>query len=70
MSHRTYHDPLHGAIRLDRDDPAEAMALDEARHNGVRPDTAVVTLEPCSTPKGQDGKKTPPCAAALIEAGV
>jgi diaminohydroxyphosphoribosylaminopyrimidine deaminase/5-amino-6-(5-phosphoribosylamino)uracil reductase len=49
---------------------AEAMALDEARHNGVRPDTAVVTLEPCSTPKGQDGKKTPPCAAALIEAGV
>jgi large subunit ribosomal protein L24 len=38
---------------------AEAMALDEARHNGVRPDTAVVTLEPCSTPKGQDGKKKP-----------
>jgi len=28
MSHRTYHDPLHGAIRLDRDDPAEAMAID------------------------------------------
>jgi HD superfamily phosphohydrolase len=28
MSHRTYHDPLHGAIRLDRADPAEAMAID------------------------------------------
>ena len=49
---------------------AEAMALDEARARGVRPDTAVVTLEPCSTEQGHDGKKTPPCAAALIEAGV
>ncbi|MEB3255806.1 MAG: HD domain-containing protein [Synechococcaceae cyanobacterium] len=28
MSQRTYHDPLHGAIRLDREDPAEAMAID------------------------------------------
>jgi HD superfamily phosphohydrolase len=28
MSQRTYHDPLHGAIRLDRSDPAEAMAMD------------------------------------------
>ncbi|MFM7265851.1 MAG: HD family phosphohydrolase, partial [Cyanobium sp.] len=28
MSQRTYHDPLHGAIRLERDDPAEAMAID------------------------------------------
>ena len=28
MSQRTYHDPLHGAIRLDRNDPAEAMAMD------------------------------------------
>jgi hypothetical protein len=28
MSRRTYHDPLHGAIRLDRDDPAEALAID------------------------------------------
>jgi HD superfamily phosphohydrolase len=27
MSQRTYHDPLHGAIRLDREDPAEAMAM-------------------------------------------
>jgi HD superfamily phosphohydrolase len=28
MSTRAYHDPLHGAIRLDRDDPAEALAID------------------------------------------
>lgn len=49
---------------------AEAMALDEARAAGCRPDTAIVTLEPCSTPRGQDGKKTPPCAQALVEAGV
>jgi hypothetical protein len=28
MSSRTYHDPLHGAIRLDRSDPAEALAID------------------------------------------
>ena len=28
MSSRTYHDPLHGAIRLDRRDPAEALAID------------------------------------------
>ncbi len=28
MSQRTYHDPLHGAIRLDRQDHAEALAID------------------------------------------
>ncbi|MBM5803901.1 MAG: HD domain-containing protein [Cyanobacteria bacterium K_DeepCast_35m_m2_155] len=28
MSSRTYHDPLHGAIRLERRDPAEALAID------------------------------------------
>jgi len=49
---------------------AEAMALDEARQKGVQPDTAVVTLEPCSTQKGQDGKKTAPCTQALIASGV
>lgn len=49
---------------------AEAMALDEARQKGARPDTAVVTLEPCCTPKGQDGKKTDPCAQALVAAGI
>ncbi|MCT0214720.1 HD domain-containing protein [Synechococcus sp. CS-1330] len=28
MGERTYHDPLHGAIRLDRSDTAEALAID------------------------------------------
>ena len=28
MGQRTYHDPLHGAIRLDHEDPAEALAID------------------------------------------
>ena len=28
MSQRTYHDPLHGAIRLERSYPAEALAID------------------------------------------
>jgi uncharacterized protein len=28
MTSRTYHDPLHGAIRLDRSLPAEALAMD------------------------------------------
>jgi HD superfamily phosphohydrolase len=28
MASRTYHDPLHGAIRLDRSDPAEALVID------------------------------------------
>jgi HD superfamily phosphohydrolase len=28
MSRRTYHDPLHGAISLDRGEPAEALAID------------------------------------------
>ena len=28
MSRRTYHDPLHGAISLDRDLPAEALVID------------------------------------------
>jgi diaminohydroxyphosphoribosylaminopyrimidine deaminase/5-amino-6-(5-phosphoribosylamino)uracil reductase len=49
---------------------AEAMALEAAAAAGVRPDTAIVTLEPCSTAKGHDGKKTPPCAQALVAAGV
>jgi diaminohydroxyphosphoribosylaminopyrimidine deaminase/5-amino-6-(5-phosphoribosylamino)uracil reductase len=49
---------------------AEAMALDEARARGCRPDTAVVTLEPCSTEQGKDGKQTPPCAQALVKAGI
>ncbi len=49
---------------------AEAMALEEVAHAGRRPDTAVVTLEPCSTAKGADGKQTEPCAQALLAAGV
>jgi diaminohydroxyphosphoribosylaminopyrimidine deaminase / 5-amino-6-(5-phosphoribosylamino)uracil reductase len=49
---------------------AEAMALDELRQRGAVADTAVVTLEPCSSEPGTDGKKTPPCAQALIAAGV
>lgn len=49
---------------------AEAAALAEARAKGARPDTAIVTLEPCSTPKGVHGKKTDPCAQALIAAGI
>ncbi|MDA0887702.1 MAG: HD domain-containing protein, partial [Cyanobacteria bacterium] len=28
MGERTYHDPLHGAIRLDGADPAEALVID------------------------------------------
>lgn len=28
MGERTYHDPLHGSIRLDGSDPAEALAID------------------------------------------
>lgn len=49
---------------------AEAMALAEAKARGARPDTAVVTLEPCSSAMGENGKKTPPCAQALAEAGI
>lgn len=49
---------------------AEAMALDVARERGAKPDTAVVTLEPCSSEQGVDGKKTPPCAHALVAAGI
>ncbi|MBL8749078.1 MAG: bifunctional diaminohydroxyphosphoribosylaminopyrimidine deaminase/5-amino-6-(5-phosphoribosylamino)uracil reductase RibD [Planctomycetes bacterium] len=49
---------------------AEAAALAEAAAAGRHPDTAIVTLEPCSTPKGENGKKTEPCAQALVAAGV
>ncbi|MFY9343328.1 MAG: bifunctional diaminohydroxyphosphoribosylaminopyrimidine deaminase/5-amino-6-(5-phosphoribosylamino)uracil reductase RibD [Planctomycetota bacterium] len=49
---------------------AEAMALAAAAAAGVRPDTAVVTLEPCSSTQGVAGKKTPPCVGALLAAGV
>ncbi len=49
---------------------AEAMALAEAVRLGKKPDTAIVTLEPCSSPKGVNGKKTDPCAQALVAAGI
>lgn len=49
---------------------AEVEALADARANGAVADTVVVTMEPCSTPLGASGKKTPPCTRALIEAGV
>jgi diaminohydroxyphosphoribosylaminopyrimidine deaminase/5-amino-6-(5-phosphoribosylamino)uracil reductase len=49
---------------------AEAEALAEAKARGARPDTAVVTLEPCSSPKGTNGKRNDPCAQALVAAGI
>lgn len=49
---------------------AEIEALADARRRGRAPDTLVVTLEPCSSDVGTGGKKTPPCAQALVEAGV
>ena len=49
---------------------AEINALRDAETRGGRPDTVVVTLEPCCTPLGVGGKKTPPCTQALVAAGV
>jgi diaminohydroxyphosphoribosylaminopyrimidine deaminase/5-amino-6-(5-phosphoribosylamino)uracil reductase len=49
---------------------AEVEALADARARGARADTVVVNLEPCSTPEGVDGKKTPPCTRALLAAGI
>lgn len=49
---------------------AEAMALDELRRVSLQADTAVVTLEPCSSGQGVGGKKQPPCAQALVKAGI
>jgi diaminohydroxyphosphoribosylaminopyrimidine deaminase/5-amino-6-(5-phosphoribosylamino)uracil reductase len=50
---------------------AEVDAIEDARRAGCAdPDTVVVTLEPCSTPEGVAGKKTPPCTEKLIATGV
>ena len=49
---------------------AEVLALNDARELGARPDTAIVTMEPCSAPIGADGKKTGPCVQALIDAKI
>jgi diaminohydroxyphosphoribosylaminopyrimidine deaminase/5-amino-6-(5-phosphoribosylamino)uracil reductase len=48
---------------------AEAQCLDAARTAGIDPrgSTMYVTLEPCC---GFAGKKTPPCAEAIVEAGI
>lgn len=49
---------------------AEIVALADANARGARPDTIVVTLEPCSSPLGDAGKKTAPCTEALAAARV
>lgn len=49
---------------------AEVAALADARSRGASPDTAFVTLEPCSAKQGEGGKKTPPCVEALVQAGI
>ena len=47
MSSRTYHDPLHGGIALNTDDPAEALVLEL-----VDELVAVVEGTHCSYPSG------------------
>jgi diaminohydroxyphosphoribosylaminopyrimidine deaminase/5-amino-6-(5-phosphoribosylamino)uracil reductase len=47
---------------------AEVEALADAAARGARPDTLVVTLEPCSSRVGEGGKKTPPCIDAIVGA--
>ncbi|MHC4516431.1 MAG: bifunctional diaminohydroxyphosphoribosylaminopyrimidine deaminase/5-amino-6-(5-phosphoribosylamino)uracil reductase RibD [Planctomycetota bacterium] len=49
---------------------AEVVALEDARRRGARPDTLVVTLEPCSSAKGTAGKKTEPCTERIKAAGI
>jgi diaminohydroxyphosphoribosylaminopyrimidine deaminase/5-amino-6-(5-phosphoribosylamino)uracil reductase len=49
---------------------AEIEALADAHRAGERPDTLVVTLEPCSSAPGEGGKKTPPCTDAIVAAGI
>lgn len=49
---------------------AEVVALQDARAAGAQPDTMLVTFEPCSTPKGVQGKKTEPCNRLLLDAGI
>lgn len=49
---------------------AEVAAFEQAQTAGERADTLVVTLEPCSTPQGQEQKKTPPCTGVIQKAGI
>ena len=42
MSSRTYHDPLHGGIALNSDDPAEALVLELVDAALVEPDELVL----------------------------
>jgi diaminohydroxyphosphoribosylaminopyrimidine deaminase / 5-amino-6-(5-phosphoribosylamino)uracil reductase len=51
-------------------DHAEVAALRDAEQAGAAPDTLVVTLEPCSSVQGCEGKKTPPCTEAILRANV
>ncbi|MBL8897083.1 MAG: bifunctional diaminohydroxyphosphoribosylaminopyrimidine deaminase/5-amino-6-(5-phosphoribosylamino)uracil reductase RibD [Planctomycetes bacterium] len=46
---------------------AEIEALIASKGAPLRPDTLVVSLEPCSATAG---KKTPPCTTAIVEAGI
>ncbi len=47
---------------------AEEAALEDARNKGGRPDTLVVTLEPCAS-EGME-KKRHPCTSLLVAAGI
>lgn len=49
---------------------AEVAALADAHARGARPDTMVVTFEPCTSPQGSEGKKTGPCAKLLVSSGI
>jgi diaminohydroxyphosphoribosylaminopyrimidine deaminase/5-amino-6-(5-phosphoribosylamino)uracil reductase len=73
--------PRVGALAIERDEivgrawhahwggpHAEVEALAAAQRSGRRPDTIVVTLEPCASEGGE--KKTPPCTRALAACGI
>ncbi|MBK9384451.1 MAG: bifunctional diaminohydroxyphosphoribosylaminopyrimidine deaminase/5-amino-6-(5-phosphoribosylamino)uracil reductase RibD [Planctomycetes bacterium] len=56
-----------GAHRAFGGPHAEIEALAASKGAPLRPDTLVVSLEPCSATAG---KKTPPCTAAILAAGI
>lgn len=49
---------------------AEVAAIEDAASRTAKVDCVVVTLEPCSSELGTNGKKTPPCTKRLLAAGV